>query len=137
MSNVKLIWQEDLKFTVQQDNRKFMLDPAKNEGLSPKKLVLTAMAGCSGMDTAAILKKMRIEDYTLEIDVEAQSENEHPKIYKNARLIFRFTGNDLPESKVKRAVELSVDKYCPVIAMLKNSVDISAELFINDKEVEL
>ncbi len=137
MSHVKLTWKDGLNFEAQQDDHKYMLDPSKKEGITPKAMVLSAMAGCSGMDVVAILKKMRVPDYQLEIEVNAQVQEEHPKVYQTTELIFRFTGKELPENKLKRAVELSVDKYCPVIAMLKDSVDIKSKIFINNEEIKL
>ncbi|MBN1327404.1 MAG: OsmC family protein [Candidatus Cloacimonetes bacterium] len=130
MAEIQLKWQKGMAFEVEQDNHKFMLDtePAsggKALGVRPKALLLSALAGCTGMDVVSILKKMKIEDYNLRIHVEGDSTEDHPKIYHTIRVNYFFSGNDLPEDKLRRAVELSETKYCGVMAMLRKSADIS------------
>ncbi|MCB5231010.1 MAG: OsmC family protein [Candidatus Cloacimonas sp.] len=140
MNKVKISWQKGLAFEVEQDNHVFQIDgPAdfggQNKGPQPKALVLTALAGCSGMDAVSILQKMRIPEFDLEIEVIATLEEEHPKVYTHIDLIFNFTGEDLPIDKLKRAVELSLERYCAVYAMLVKVVEIKDIIRLNGKEV--
>ncbi len=140
MKKTRLIWKKELVFEVQQDGHEFHLDGdpqfgGQNMGPTPKGLILTALAGCSGMDAVSILTKMRIQDYKLVIDVEAETVKEHPAVYKNIELIFNFEGEGLPEDKLKRAIELATQKYCPVYAMLIKAVPIETKISLNGKEV--
>lgn len=97
----------------------------------PKELVLIGLAGCSGSDVASILTKMR-EKYTkFEIDIEAESSTEHPKVFTKIHLKYQFWGENLKKENIEKAINLSQEKYCSVSAMLKPTVDISHSIEIN------
>jgi putative redox protein len=96
-----------------------------NAGIRPKELLLISLAGCTGADVVAILKKKRAYYDNLEIRIDAESSDTHPKVYTKIHLEYIFTGADLNEKDVERAIELSQNTYCAVTAMLKNSVEIS------------
>ncbi|MGB2685885.1 MAG: OsmC family protein, partial [Olleya sp.] len=87
------------------------------EGLSPKALMLSSLAGCSGLDVVSILDKMKIDTYDLKMEVEGLLTDEHPKYYHTVILDYHFTGKDLNEEKINRAVQLSIEKYCGVMEM--------------------
>ncbi len=89
------------------------------KGLSPKAMMLSALAGCSGIDIVDILKKMKITDYNLQIDVEGELTNDHPKYYHTVFVNYHFSGTNLNENKCRRAVQLSIDKYCGVMEMFR------------------
>ena len=84
-------------------------------GLSPKAMMLSSLAGCSGVDIVEILEKMKVLDYKLSIDVEAQLTDEHPKYYHKVHVDYHFYGQELSLKKIYKAVTLSVDKYCGVM----------------------
>lgn len=98
-------------------------------GPKPKGLVLTALAGCTGMDVISILRKMRIEPEAFSVSAEADLTDEHPKVFSRIRLTYRFKG-DVPRDKAEKAINLSQDRYCGVSAMLKQVVPIDWELII-------
>lgn len=104
----------------------------KNAGPRPKPLLMASLAGCTGMDVISILKKMKVEVTGLELKVEGQLTDEHPKQFTAMHLIYEFTGKSLPLEKIKHAIELSLDKYCGVYATLKKAIDISYEIKINE-----
>ena len=91
----------------------------------PKELILISLAGCSGSDVVSILSKMREKITRFEIDVDAESANEHPKVFTKIHLTYKFWGTDLKEANLEKAINLSQDKYCSVTAMLKSSVEIT------------
>ncbi|HNX38061.1 MAG TPA: OsmC family protein [Candidatus Cloacimonadota bacterium] len=109
----------------------------KDKGPFPKPLLLAALSGCSGMDVVSILDKMKVKDYELKIDVEADKTEEHPVIYKDIVIAFHFTGTDLPPDKLLKAVRLSTEQYCGVNAMLKKAAEVKVQVFINEQEVQL
>ncbi|MBN2460178.1 MAG: OsmC family protein [Candidatus Cloacimonetes bacterium] len=132
-------WKGDMLFEAELLGQRFYFDSDKKyggqgKGLRPKPLLLSALAGCTGMDVVSILKKMRIEDYKLNITVEAEQTEEHPKIYRKIYLNYNFRGKELPEDKIKKAVELSETRYCGVSAMLKKSADIIININIESEE---
>lgn len=105
----------------------------KGEGYRPKALMLSGLAGCSGLDVAALIKKMKldVDDFTIEID--ANLTEEHPKFYDKVAMSFHFYGDNLSEKKLKRAVDLSVEKYCGVMEMFRQFADVKVETFFHKK----
>ena len=128
MHKVKTVWKDKMAFDSQIDNHTLRIDAngliGDDSGPSPKKLLLSALAGCTGMDVVALLKKMRVDISGFEMDIEADLTNEHPKVYSEIRLVYRFWGNDLKKDKIEKAVKLSQDKYCGVSTMLKKNSPI-------------
>ena len=101
---------------------------SKQSGLSPKAMMLSSLAGCSGIDIVDILKKMKITDYNLRIDIEGQLTDEHPKHYHTVHIDYYFSGADIDEKKCKRAVQLSVEKYCGVMEMFRKFATITTKI---------
>ncbi|MGB4438125.1 MAG: OsmC family protein [Sedimentibacter sp.] len=99
-------------------------------GPSPKSLLLAGLIGCSGIDIMTILNKMRVEVEDVNVDIEAESRDEDPKIYNYIKVIYKFKGQDLPFEKLEKAVKLSMEKYCGVSAMLEKAVPITYEIQI-------
>jgi putative redox protein len=92
-------------------------DVEKNEQ-SPIEIVATALAACSAMDVVAIMvkKRQRPESYT--IRVEAVQRSAYPQVLTSIQLLHEVTGPHVTEEAVRRCIELSATKYCPVNAML-------------------
>jgi putative redox protein len=84
-------------------------------------LLLVAVGGCSGMDVASVLKKKRLDVRDIEVAVSGEQAEEHPQKYTSIRLEFLVTGSNLPDAAVKKAVDLSMEKYCSVKATLEGS----------------
>ncbi|MDQ2673697.1 MAG: OsmC family protein [Chloroflexota bacterium] len=89
----------------------------------PKDVVLAALAGCTAMDVAAILRKKRQSPARYEIAVSAESADAHPRVFTAITVEHRVTGDVQPEA-LRRSIELSSTRYCPVNAMLSRSVTI-------------
>ena len=94
-------------------------------GFSPMQLLLAGVGGCSAIDIIGILKKQKqpLEDLQVVVDGDKQSTGTFSE-FKTIQLNFIFTG-DLEEKKVKRAIELSLEKYCSVSKALEKGSDIS------------
>lgn len=99
-----------------------------NLGPRPKALLMSAVVGCMGVDIMSMLNKMKIVLEDLNIEMEAETREDHPRIYNYINLIFKFKGKDLPVDKITKAVDLSHDKYCGVSAMLEKTVPINIEI---------
>lgn len=95
-----------------------------NGGPSPMELVLVGLAGCTGMDVISILRKMRQEVTAYTVAVRGTQAEEHPRVYTTITVEHRFTGHNLNPDLVRRAVELSETRYCPVGAMLGKTAQI-------------
>ena len=99
-------------------------------GMNPKKMLLGALSGCSGMDVVDILKKMKVVFSKLEIVSEAEQTEDHPKVFTFINMIYRIDAGSEDFDKVKRAVSLSHEKYCGISAMLSKhcTIDYTIEL---------
>ncbi|MFA5031807.1 MAG: OsmC family protein [bacterium] len=136
MTEIKTTFIKDMEFVAMTSSgNKVVMDTLKENGAgaTPMELLLAALTGCTGMDIVSILKKMQLEFSKFEIVVQGEKSEEHPKIYKKIRLIYKLYG-DLPPDKVKNAIDLSIDKYCSVSNMLKSVAEITYEYQILDSE---
>lgn len=102
----------------------------------PKETLLAALAGCTGMDVAALLRKKRQSASSYEILVSAESATDHPKVFRAITVLHRVAG-EVEAVALHRCIELSATQYCPVSAMLSASVVIEHryELTGSDGEV--
>jgi putative redox protein len=99
--------------------------PVGEGGQKPMELLLVALAGCSGVDIAHILRKKRQKVKDIQIEVVGLRGEEHPRVYQRIEILYRVYGRGIKERAVEDAVRLSLDKYCSVYAMIKNSTEIN------------
>jgi putative redox protein len=88
-------------------------------------LLLMGIGGCSGMDVVSILRKKRERLTGLEINVDGKMAENYPHKYTQIDIQFLVKGRGLSDEAVKRAIELSMDKYCSVKATLEGSAKIT------------
>lgn len=92
-------------------------------GASPTESLLGALAACTALDVASILRKKRQSVARYEIAVSAERQDEHPQVFTSIMVEHRLAG-DLSVEAVRRSIELSATRYCPVNAMLSPTVRI-------------
>ncbi|MBL4887766.1 MAG: OsmC family protein [Flavobacteriaceae bacterium] len=134
---VTTVWKGQMKF--ESDNlsgNNLIIDVGEEEGGSgagyrPKSMMLSSLAGCSGLDVASLLKKMRVKVKDFNIVVNGELTEEHPKYYHSVSLDYHFYGDALNEEKINKAVELSIEKYCGVMAMFKSFAEIKTAIYIH------
>lgn len=131
----KVSLSEGMAFDVDVEGESMVIDASAEHGgdgrgPQPKALVLTALAGCTAMDVISILRKMRLSVDRFEVEADGTVVEEHPRVFSAIALTYHVDG-DVPEAKVRRAVHLSEDRYCPVSAMLQGSVAISHTIVLN------
>ena len=102
-------------------------------GLRPKALMLTSLAGCSGLDVVSLLKKMKVEVDNFKIVTSGELTDEHPKYYHKVKVDYHFYGKDMNEKKIEKAVNLSVDRYCGVFEMFRQFAKIETEIHFHNK----
>ncbi|MBX2888181.1 MAG: OsmC family protein [Ferruginibacter sp.] len=120
-----------MKFTSDIDNFSILMDSSENGlpgGPSPKKLMLASLAGCTGIDVVSILTKMQVSYSEFNITTIARLTTEHPKIYDNIKIIYKVKVDEINHQKFKRAVDLSIEKYCGVMAMYRHFAKIETEI---------
>jgi len=101
---------------------------------SPMEMLLVSLGGCTGMDTIAILRKMRQEVSSYELRLDHTRAEEHPRVYKTISMRHILRGRGIAEANVQRAIELTMVRYCPVFAMLHDAVEIREWYEITDEE---
>jgi len=121
-------WKHDQAFDSRLEDNIFSIDGNRKEGPNPKALLLSAIAACSGIDVVDILAKMRVDLQGLEIDVESEQTDEHPRVFKDIHVLYKVKTDPLNEDKVRKAIELSLNKYCGVSAMLSKNSPIHYKL---------
>ena len=121
-------WKSGQNFESFQENHK--IEISGDAGFSPKALVLSGLAACSGIDIVDILEKMRVPFADLKIEAEADQTDEHPRVFKDIHITYKIQTEEENRGKVKKAIDLSLDKYCGVAAMLKKNSAISYTIII-------
>ncbi|GGA81695.1 OsmC family protein [Ornithinibacillus halotolerans] len=130
--NVK--WDGKMAFTgFAPSGHKLKMDAAEsvggeNTGARPTELLLSAVAGCTGIDIVSILTKMRHTPTSFQMNIAGDRADDHPKKFTKITIHYAIEG-DIPEDKVIRAIELSMDKYCSVSHSL--SAEITATYSLN------
>ena len=135
---VTTVWKENMVF--ESDNPSgetlFMDAPdegIENKGLRPKALMLSSLAGCSGLDVVSLLKKMRAEVNDFKMVVHGELTEEHPRYYHKVVVEYHFYGSDLQEDKINKAVKLSVDQYCGVMEMFRQFAKVTTEVYLHEQ----
>ncbi len=137
---VSTVWKENMQF--ESDNPSglnLVIDAGeesggKGEGFRPKALMLSSLAGCSGLDVVSLLKKMQAEVTDFKIEVTAELTDEHPKFYNKVKVDYHFTDTALQPKKIQKAVNLSVTKYCGVMEMFRQFADVDIEIHLHNLE---
>lgn len=101
-------------------------------GFGPKALMLSSLAGCSGLDVDSLLTKMRATPDDFNIVVTGELTEEHPKYYNKVHVAYHFYGANLQEDKITKAVNLSVDKYCGVMEMFRQFATVTTEIHLHE-----
>ena len=122
-------FEKGLSFSATIDHYQVPMDTTdeftSQYGPSPKKLMLAALAGCTGIDVVSILNKMKVDFSDFNIDIEASLTEEHPKIYDKVDILYSIKINESDKAKMERAVQLSKEKYCGVSAMFSAFAEVT------------
>lgn len=134
--SVNITLKEKMAFEVDQEGHKFIIDAAdnvggENKGPTPKPLMLAALGGCTAMDVVSILRKMRVNFEGVNVKVDGELSEEHPVHFTKMHIIYEFTGNDMSQDKIRKAVNLTQDRYCGVSYSYKKAMEITHEIKVN------
>jgi len=134
--DAKVIWKKRMSFDGTADSG-FTLPlgtvPAvggDDDGFRPLELIAIGLAGCTAMDVKSILDKKRQEIESFEVQVHATRAEDHPKVFTHIVIEYIISGKDLSEDAVKRAVQLSEEKYCSAQAMFKKVAPMELKITI-------
>lgn len=135
---VTTTWIKDTHFTTDNpSNHTFTIFDASQDngdtiGFSPKALMLSSLAGCSGLDVVSLLKKMRAEVTDFRIEVTGELTEEHPKYYHKVQVDYHFSDSDLKKDKIEKAVHLSVTRYCGVMEMFRQFAEVKTNIHFHE-----
>lgn len=139
-NQITTTWLGEMKFeSTNPSGQNLFIDAGeehggKSDGYRPKALMLSSLAGCSGLDVASLIKKMKLDVSDFKIDIDAELTEEHPKYYNKVAMHFHFYGNKLNENKLQKAVDLSIEKYCGVMEMFRQFAELKIETHFHKKE---
>jgi putative redox protein len=115
---------QGMKFQAQVEGAPaIVLDAEQKEppiaGPSPMQSALLAVMGCTASDIVWILNKQRVRFTKLEIEGDAERAKEDPRVFTKIHLHYKVYGDAIKESALKRAIDLSTEKYCSVGIMMR------------------
>jgi putative redox protein len=138
-NSIRIRWTGDYQFVGTGSNKRSVVlsskDEQNNTGISPSELLPIGLAACSAYDVVNILTKQRQLLTELEVVVDPKQEPDPPWTYTHFHLIYQLAGPNLKESSAKRAVDLSLEKYCSVASTISGKAEISYELQINETRI--
>lgn len=134
---ISLKWVDGMAFDGEVNGHTLRIDAnesvgGRDTGPRPKALMLLALAGCTAMDVVSILNKMRMEYDDFLVDVESNKTEEHPVVYTDFKIVYKFKGNNLDREKIDKAVSLSQERYCGVSAMYKHIAPVTYEIVLEN-----
>lgn len=101
----------------------------KDSAARPVEVMLCALGGCTGMDVISILRKMNAEPSSLKIEIEDERAPDYPKVVTKLHLIYSVMG-EVPAKYLKKAIDLSLTKYCPIVTTLAGVTKVTSEYVI-------
>lgn len=139
---VTVDWKGNMLFesdNPREGNHTVLMDAGKasggnDEGLGPKAMMLSSLAGCSGLDVVSVLKKMKASPEDFKMEVFGELTDEHPKYYHKVEVKYHFYGSDLDASKINKAVDLSIEKYCGVMEMFRRFADVTTSVHLHNNK---
>lgn len=124
-----MTWRDGLRFEGGlEGGPTSMVDGNGAAAPSPVTTLLIALAGCTGSDVVLILEKMRITLERFSMEVSGVRREEEPRRFLSIHLIYRLSGQGLDETKVRRAIDLSLEKYCSVTHSLARDIRITYDV---------
>ena len=130
-AEVTVRWKEQLQFEGASAGKPAILvDGDTKVATSPVELLLLAAATCTASDVVIILQKQRVKLAALEVAMHGTRRETEPRRYTAIAFHFTIRGEGADEAKVRRAIDLSLEKYCSVVASLAPDISISSDVTI-------
>lgn len=108
-----------------------LIDAGGDAGPGPMVTLLVAAAACSGADVVSILEKMQVKLRRYRMEVTGVRAEDHPRRYRSLHFIMQLAGDGLDEPKARRAIDLSLEKYCSVLQSLSPDIPVTYELVLD------
>lgn len=121
---VHLDWTPKEQFIL-SDNDDRQIAMKKPKGVKPSDLMAMALIGCSSYDVVEILQKQRQDLRELKVTAESVQDDDPPWRFRKIHIHYRAIGRDIDPEKLRKAIEISEEKYCSVYATLKDAIEIT------------
>ena len=129
LANVSVRWRDKLVFEGGADGRPFLTtDADSEEAISPVEMLLVSAATCTAADVVLILKKMRVDLGRVDVTVQGTRRDDEPRRFTAIHYRWTISGAGADEAKVRRAVDLSIEKYCSVHASLADDIAVTYDV---------
>ena len=133
----RVVWKGKMEFEGRSDfDRAIPIDVSPpqggSQGTKPMELLLISLASCAGQIVVSLLQKMRQDVRAFSIRASGVKQADHPRVFTSIRLDVDVSGSGIDRAAAEKAVQLAEEKYCPVFAMLKKSVEIRTAIAISD-----
>jgi len=130
-AKIRVEWLGELRFRgTNADGRSAIMDATDEKGhpagVTPMQLLLMALGGCTGIDIVSILKKQRQNLTGFAVNITGHRRSEPPRYYEMIHVEYVLKGSGLDDKKVRRAIQLSEEKYCSVRAMLMDKAQVTS-----------
>ena len=127
--HVAVRWLGDLRFEGgAPDGPTIPVDGDSVQAPSPVQQLLIAIASCSGGDVVSILQKMRVKLESLSVRVEGLRREEYPRRFVAIHLVWEIVGAGVDDTKARKAIDLSLEKYCSVSQSLNPDIRITYDV---------
>jgi len=138
-------WQGGMEYLIQAGDHTLTTDApeiygGQNHGPKPTHMLLAGLMGCTGMDVASLLRKMRVPVDSIQLDTCAEVADQDPHVFSSIELNYRFQGGpELLEhlEQVRKAIAMSKQKLCCISIMFSHFCTIHSHAFVNGGEIEL
>lgn len=139
--DVDLEWQDGLSFIASTGSKhQITLDGSQehggsDSGLRPMEALLSSLGSCTGMDLVTILRKKRRNPECIKIKIHGERVAVHPHVFKTISMEYQVWGKDITDQDIQWALDLSLNKYCSVAAMLKKSCKLNFKWRIHKRSI--
>ena len=130
-------WLDNMSFVGESDSgHSIVMDGppefgGRNLGVRPMEMLLLGLGGCASFDVVSMLKKSKQDLIDCEVNITAERAETEPKVFTKIHLQFILSGNNLSETRVERAIELSAEKYCSASIMLGKTAVVTHDYQIS------
>ena len=140
--DAKVTWDHGMTFAGTSDSG-FILplgtSPSvggEDDGFKPMELMAISLGGCTAMDVISIMRKKRQEITAYEVRVHTERAESHPKVFTSATILYDVSGKNIDEKALRRAIQLSAERYCPAQGMLAKVMPIKLDYEIYEDQGE-
>ena len=134
--NATVTWLDNVSFAGETESgHTVIMDGSpefggENKGCRPMEMLLLGLGGCTSFDVMLILKKAKQDVSDCVAEITAKRAESPPKVFTHIHVHFKVSGKNIKENRVKRAIELSAEKYCSASLMLGKAAEITHDFEI-------